>query len=53
VLVFTQWLERSPDPAAVLARIFDTFLRACNASGRSGLVLARTPGAFSTYTYPD
>lgn len=53
LLVFTQWIERSPDPPAVLGRIFDAFLHACGAPGRSGLVLAETPGSFSTYVYPD
>jgi len=52
LLVLTQWVERCPDPAASLGRIFAAFLDACGAPGRSGLVLDRSPGAFTRYTYP-
>jgi len=52
LLVLTQWIERCPDPAASLGRIFAAFLDTCGAPGRSGLVLDHSPGVLTRYTYP-
>lgn len=49
LLVLAQWVERSPDPAASLGRVFAAFLEACRAPGRGGVVLGEKPGEIAAY----
>jgi hypothetical protein len=49
LLVLTQWVERSPDPAKAIGRVFAAFVEGCRAPGRGGVVLGEKPGEVAVY----